>query len=313
MKYIEFINNLIKEEVSKPERLVLFGQNINAGSCLGGLTKGISVHDSGRIINSTNSENTLCGFGFGMMMNGVSSIFFMKQLDFLLLGVDHLINTYNIIRNTEQSLQSSFTIVPIVVDNGYQGPQSSINNFADFCSIARIPGFTITNKWDAEKIIRSKLISPGFRIITVSQRLFKDEILVPESIHYSNNDDTVFQYSDGKDATIVCFNFSFPHGWSLYNQLRENKINSSLFNVNSPTPTAWEKIIENVNTTKNLVLIDDSKSANLACDALLTDIYRFCSLKKCIVIKRKLSTDWLNPISDQMEIDNRSIISELIS
>ena len=74
-----------------------------------------------------------------------------------------------------------------------------------------------------------------------------------------------------------------------------------------------EKIIENVNITKNLILIDDSKSANLACDALLTDIYRVCSLKKCIVIKRKLSTDWLNPISDQMELDNRNIINELIS
>ena len=31
MKYIEFVNSLIKEQVSKEEKLVLFGQNINAG------------------------------------------------------------------------------------------------------------------------------------------------------------------------------------------------------------------------------------------------------------------------------------------
>src|ERR1700687_5796721 len=163
MKYLEFVNALLKDEVSRHDKLVLFGQNINAGSCLGGLTRGLSVRSSGKIINSTNSENTLCGFGFGMMMNGVSSIFFMKQLDFLLLGIDHLVNTYNIIRNMKQGNNSSFTIMPIVVDNGYQGPQSSLNNLPDFCSIARIPGFSITNKWDAEKIISKELVSPGCR------------------------------------------------------------------------------------------------------------------------------------------------------
>ena len=97
MKYIEFINNLIKQEVSGAENLVLFGQNISAGSCLGGLTRDLSVSNNSKIINSTNTENSLCGFGFGLMMNGVSSVFFMKQLDFLLLGIDHLVNTFNVI------------------------------------------------------------------------------------------------------------------------------------------------------------------------------------------------------------------------
>jgi len=313
MKYLEFVNTLLKDEVAKHDKLVLFGQNISAGSCLGGLTRGLSVRPSSKIINSTNSENTLCGFGFGMMMNGVSSIFFMKQLDFLLLGIDHLVNTYNIIRNTKQGNDSSFTIMPIVVDNGYQGPQSSLNNLPDFCSIARIPGFSITNKWDAEKIISKELVSPGFRIITVSQRLFKEELLSPEKVHYSNNDNTVFQFSTGKDATIVCFNFSFPQGWSLYQELKKNNIDVSIFNVTSAIPAAWNQIIEDVRNSKKLIIIDDTKSYNLACDAFVTDICGTCDLKKKIIIKRQLSHDWLNPTSDVMELDTKHIIHELAS
>ena len=119
MKYIELVNNLLKNEVSKHEQLVIFGQNVSAGSCIGGMTRDLSVPKTGKIINSTNSENSLCGFGFGMMINDVSSIFFMKQLDFLLLGIDHLVNTYNLIRNHENN--ASFTIFPIVMDNGFQG------------------------------------------------------------------------------------------------------------------------------------------------------------------------------------------------
>lgn len=312
MKYIEFVNNLIKEEVSKAEELVLFGQNINAGSCLGGLTRGLSVPDSSKIINSTNSENSLCGFGFGLMINGVSSIFFMKQLDFLLLGIDHLVNTFNIIRNHEHN--SSFTIFPIVVDNGFQGPQSSLNNLADFCSIARIRGLTITNTIDAEKIIRTQLISPGFRIITISQRLFKEEILNPEKLVYVNSDNDVFQYNQGNDATIVCFNFSFPYGNSILQEMKERKISGSFFNVNTPIPTNWEKIIDDVKKTKRLIVIDDSKSENFNCDALLVDIDRSCTVKKKIVLKRDMiKTNWLNPIHDQMEIDIKQIVKDLIN
>lgn len=247
-----------------------------------------------------------------MMMNGASSVFFMKQQDFLLLGIDHLVNTYNIIRNKKyQSSNSSFTIFPITVDNGFQGPQSSLNNFGDFCSIARIPGYTITNKWDAEKIITSNLVSPGFRVITISQRLFKDEILTPEPPLFQSHDLTVFQYSNGNDATIVCFNFSFPQGLSLLKELKEHKINASLFNVNSPIPTNWEKIIDDAKKTKKLILIDDSKSENLSCDNLLMKISKDVNLEKNIAIKRRLDDNWVCPVSDEMTIDIKRVISEL--
>lgn len=311
MNYIELVNNLLRDEVSKHEQLVIFGQNISAGSCIGGMTRGLTIPKSGQIINSTNSENSLCGFGFGMMINDVSSIFFMKQLDFLLLGIDHLVNTYNVIRNHENN--ASFTIFPIVMDNGFQGSQSSSNNFADFCSIARVKGYTITNKIDAEKIISSKLISPGFRIIAISQRMFKDEIIVPHELIYVNDENDVFQYSVGDDVTMVCFNFSFPYGQQIMDVLKENNLTCSLFNVNSPTPTNWKKIIDDVSKTKKIIITDDSKSQNLSFHALLTDISNKVVLDKRIILKRNLeNTKWLNPIDDQMDINFQQVVNDLV-
>jgi pyruvate dehydrogenase E1 component beta subunit len=313
MKYLESVNSLIKKQIFEKEKLVLFGQNISAGSCLGGLTRNLSVGTDGMIINSTNSENSLCGFGFGLMMNGISSIFFMKQLDFLLLGMDHLVNTYNIIRNHDELKMASFTIFPIVVDNGFQGPQSSLNNLSDFCSMARIEGYTITNKIDAEKIIQSKLISPGFRIIAVSQRLFDEDVIVPKELIYSNKENTVFQYKKGKDATIVCFNFSFPQGMKIHKELEERNIKSSLFNVNSVNNTNWREIIKDVKSTRKLIVIDDSKSKNFSCDSLVVDILQKCNIDKKIILKRNMYQDWLNPISDKFEIDVNEITRELIT
>ena len=127
MKYVQYINSLLKEHISNNEHLVLYGQNIDAGSCLSGLTRGLSSFNDGLTINTPNSENSLVGVGYGLMLNDVSSIFFMKQMDFLLLGIDQLVNTYNLIRQTKPS--ASFTIFPVTVDSGYEGPQSSLNNF----------------------------------------------------------------------------------------------------------------------------------------------------------------------------------------
>ena len=48
MKYIEYINKLIQEEVLKQKNLIVYGQNIAAGSCLGGLTKNLQVEENGK-------------------------------------------------------------------------------------------------------------------------------------------------------------------------------------------------------------------------------------------------------------------------
>lgn len=310
MKYIEFINGLIRKNVSEKDNLVLFGQNISTGSCLSGLTRHLEVKNNSMILNSTNSENVLTGVGFGLMINGVSSVFFMKQLDFLLLGMDHLVNTYNFIRRKDPNV--SFTIMPCIVDHGYQGLQSSFNNFGDLCSSARIRGFTVTNKIDAEQIINSELVSPGFRIIGVSTRLFKGELAEIEKI-YSNQNNTLFQYTQGNDVTIVCFNFSFQYGLELHNQMRQRGMQSSLFSVNIVTPTNWDKIIEDARNTKSLIIIDDSKSENLSCSALLNDALLKCELKHHKVIKRDMSKDWLSPNHDRLEIDYEGIMNGLLS
>lgn len=308
-KYIEHINSVLKKEVAAHDGIIVFGQNVSAGSRITGFTKGFKVKESGKIINTTNTENSLVGFGFGVMLGGGTAAYFMKQLDFLFLGIDQLVNTYNILRNSEHT-KGSFTILPLVVDMGYQGPQSSTNNFGDFCSIARIPGYAVTNAYDAEHIVVKHFAAPGFRIIAFSQRLFKEEIIDPGMPVHADKDMKFAQYKDGTDATIVSFNFSFPYAWKLGLELEKAGKSPAVFNVNYMTPIDWMPILESAKKTKKLIILDDSKSENLSCFSLLADA-RALGLKKDIVITRKLDDRWLNPVSDTMDIDYEGIVREL--
>lgn len=303
MKYIELINKLIRESTSKAQNPMLYGQNINAGSCIGGLTKGLEVNSNGRIWNSTNAENSLVGLGFGLLMNGAQAAFFMKQMDFLLLGIDQLVNTYNIIRSIQhQNPNGSFTIVATVVDSGYEGPQSSLNNFADFCSMARIPGYIITNKVDAEHLIPTHLMQPGFRIIGVSQRLGKTEIIDPGDSVQILNGGSIFQYSSGKDLTVVSFNFSFPQAFEFCENSKTHGLKISHFNINSASATDWSPIANSVRESGQILILDDSKSLHLAADNLLAELCANVEIRKQIVLKREIREDWLHPRHDNFLI-----------
>ena len=313
MKYLEYMNFLIKEQVHSSDNCVLFGQNINAGSCLGGLTRNITVSGNSKILNTTNAENSLVGFGFGLMMNGASAVFLMKQLDFLLLGIDHLVNTFNIIRSIKDKYpKGSFTIIATVVDSGYDGPQSSFNNFYDICAIARIDGFNVNNKAEADYIFSKEFLQPGFRIIALSQRLSKEVInstIMPINILEGGN---VFQYKDGDDVTVVSMNFSFDKANELVERLINEGINVSHFNIINITNIYWDTIYNNVLKTKKIILIDDSKSIQTGGDQLLGKLCGI-DIQKKLILKRQLGFDWLYPISDTFEIDIDSVIKFVLN
>jgi pyruvate/2-oxoglutarate/acetoin dehydrogenase E1 component len=308
MKFVEFVNSKIKEVIIKENNLVIYGQNIDAGSCISGLTSGLSDINKGITMNTPNCENTLTGMGFGLMLRGVSSIFFMKQMDFLLLGIDHLVNTYNLVRNSKT--EASYTIFAVNVDSGFEGPQSALNNLSDFCSIAEIDGFCFTNNADTESIIDKYLVNPGFRIISLSQRLMREE-LIDMTVVYEQNEFKYFQYRKGCDVSIVCFNFSLPYGIKLYELLQEKDIKASLFSVNTYLDFEKNKIFADINATKKVVLIDDTKSKNKLSDKFVNEIYLNCTFDELITLDRRHEKNKFIPRHDKLEIDFDDVIYKI--
>ena len=183
MTYLSHVNAAIRRAIEAEPGFVSFGQNIGAGSHLSGLTRNLPKGDRHRVINTPNCENAQVGFGFGLMLEGVDCAFFCKQLDFLLLTCDQIVNTGNMVRLRKPD--ASFTIVCIVVDSGYEGPQSRLNNLADFASLADCNVYSVSNGAEADLIFAEKLVTPGFRIIAVSQRLFTTEV-EPASKEFRN-------------------------------------------------------------------------------------------------------------------------------
>jgi pyruvate/2-oxoglutarate/acetoin dehydrogenase E1 component len=305
MKYVQYVNACFKAASENIRPFVFYGQNVAAGSCLGGLSRGLGAAEGHRALNTPNVENTLVGAGFGLMLSGVSSAFFMKQQDFLLLGLDQIVNTYNAVR--QRAPKASFTIVATVVDSGFEGIQSSLNNLADFCSFGRVPGYTISCKQDADAIIGNIFARPGFRILGVSQRLFGTEVLDFGAAPLLERDGELFQYARGEKLTIACCNLSLPQGKALCDELAGQGVSASLFGVAAATPVDYAPILDDAARTGRLLVLDDSKSANIAGQSLRAQALERGA--KVRLICREHSEAWYKPGAEVFSVDAEDVLA----
>ena len=270
-----YISQIIGQVNSVTEQcgpILLFGENIDTGSRIAGLARGLKVNPVGRIQNVGNCELTHYGVGLGMLLDGGQAALFVKQLDFMLLGLDQICNTFNFIRAYRpRNTWGSFTIFVIVCDQGYQGPQSSLNGAGDFASLANIPVYCLNGAGDASRVIENHFASPGFRIICLSQRLFGAPAL-ETAAEWASDDHSVFRYKSGSGTTIVSQNFSLRDALDMDAKLRDADVQSDVFHVNFVPRMDMGPIVESCRRTGRLIVVDDSKTVTKFSDAIAAEL-----------------------------------------
>ena len=303
MTYVRAMNSAIGAALN--DTVIAFGQNISAGSHLAGLTQNLDVTSGCQMLNMPNVENSLVGFGFGLMLEGEHAVYFSKQQDFLLLTLDQIVNTANIV--TANKPQGSFTIVFITVDSGYEGPQSRLNNIADISSLCGQPCYTVTTEVEADYIFGRHLTARGFRMIGVSQRLFSEPPPDPGPARPLDEEGSIFKYRDGKDITIIACNYSLPQAAMLAEELLDRGIRASLYSMPCVYPTEFRLLLDAANSSGRLVILDDSQS-RLGCgEQVRRLVRRHASNIKTIVLSRSEETRNFKPNPDKFEVSLNTV------
>jgi len=225
------------------------------------------------------------------MLNGGNSVLYMKQLDFLPLASDQIVNTCNFLRCAPAGPSGSFTIVVIVCDHGFQGPQSSFHDLAGLCAMGRVNGYMLTDRAAAEHIVSTQLAQPGFRILALSQRMFSTELLdVP--VLYSAPDASLFQYTEGGAATIVCFGFSVPAGLALARRFAEQNSPAAVFSVHPVLPHRWHPVVESAARTRRVIALDDAKGPCSLAQKLLHQVAQAVPGCRTTAVTREENVDF---------------------
>jgi hypothetical protein len=259
--YVQKINQEIIEFLIKGSPSVVFGQNIISGSRLGGLGKGVDQLPDVMAINSTNSENALCGMGFGLSLKGIPSMFLMKQHDFSLLALDQLVNTYNSIRGTR--MQSPFVLFMIVVDSGFEGPQASLNSLDEYASLTKGQLHYLVTKESIEKTFEL-ITKPDLHIVVIGQSLLKKNIYLGESEVIVRNDFVLYknveELKQSKKQLLVHFGVNLDMTMRLQEIAIENSKHFDLIQVTRIHDKVIENLLDMCRIYDNVIILDHGKS-----------------------------------------------------
>lgn len=313
MNYTQYINFQIKSHFSKYSKSVIFGQNIIAGSRISGLGNGIEEIDGALTLNTTNSENSLMGMGFGLSLSGIPSLFLMKQHDFALLGIDHLVNTNNLLR--QERLKSPFIVLMVVVDTGYEGPQASLNSLDEFASISKSPVYFLSTK-ESIDIGFEKSQTPGLHLMALGQANLKKKLKLgnSESQHYPGivMYENEFRTNSSNKIAFIFFGVDVDIVVQARNILIDKGVLVDLFLVCELTPMIISApFITKLKSYNKVIVADTGKSEIHFSTELIV-----CLLKSKIHVvsfQRKSNAGWFEVSSNAPEFTSDDIIKSVFS
>ena len=302
MDYITTVNGLLKKELANHSKSVVYGQNINAGSRLGGFAKGLDSIEGCEVINTPNVENSLVGMGFGLMLKNIPSVFMMKQQDFLLLGVDQLVNTWNALKSRGPFVP--FVMAMIVVDNGWEGPQSSFNNTNSLAKLSELK-CSIVNGFDVSEKAIHQAFSGGPSLLAISQKMFKVENPEAHDI-YNKAENTnynlyVSKSIKAKKIVLISINFTGEDCLQIGKNAFDLGLNISLFLFNTNQYSIQESDLELIKEADQVIIFDDSKSTASGANELVIEITRYVSVDKIKCVVRKDIGVWHVPNVDCLD------------
>ena len=283
------------------KKSVIFGQNIVAGSRISGLGAGLETLDSVTAINTPNVENSLMGFGLGLMLSGTDSAFLMKQHDFALLGLDQLTNTVNVARTLNPC--ASFVVFMVVVDSGYEGPQASLNNLDEFASLSRSPIYFLNTKKNIDFAFeQSKL--PGLHFMVLSQSSMKKELIDFGKFGTCIQNGELVQKEVNSQHLIIYFGLDLSYLLYLQEEFSRNRIEMDILVINRLEQSLVEGS-QPLNDYKSVVIVNQSKSEVSYAQRLAFEV---AMVVPVTYISRIPSPNWGHVTEDLPEISPEEVV-----
>lgn len=308
---VEHFNALLRARAqANATRTVLIGQNVSTGSCLSGLTRGFDEIANCAVFNTPNCENVLAGAGIGLTLGGADAIVALKQQDFLLLGLDHLVHTVNALRHRPAA--RALAVLSIAVDNGWEGPQSCLVDPDDFCSLARLPGYCVSNAHDAALVADRHFFAPGVKLVTVSQRLFRKPVDPAAPCAIADAAGDWLRHRDGAAATIVACGFAQPEAMALAENLAARGLQCEVLQRVNVVSRDLAPVLDAAARGAKIVILDDTKSVNRASLHLAAAVRRETPGATLLEIARDPWRDELSaPIGDALAVDADAVARAL--
>jgi pyruvate dehydrogenase E1 component beta subunit len=291
------INQALHLEMERDSRIIVLGEDVSGGAGgtsgtreaaggIFGVTKGLyPKYGDARVIDTPISESAIVGAAAGAALAGLRPVAEIMFADFVGVCLDQIYNQIAKFRYMFGGKSTCPVVIRTAMGAGMNmGAQHSQTIYP---LLTAVPGLKIvipSNAYDAKGLLIQAIRDDDPVVFFEHKALYPRKGEVPEAA-YTIPFGEANLMREGEAATIVAFGRMVPFAEKALDVLAKENIACDLIDPRTASPLDEETILESVDNTSRLVVVDESPPrCSLAADvAALVASKGFRSLKAPIV------------------------------
>lgn len=258
IRYVDALNEAIEHEMSRDERVFLFGLDVDDHKGIQGSTLGLlEKFGKQRVFATPLSEDAMTGVAIGAAIAGLRPIHVHIRMDFMLLCMNQLIN----MAAKSHYMYAGTVNVPLVVRTmiGRSWGQGAQHSQALHAMFMHVPGLKVvapSNAHDAKGCMITA-IRDNNPVIFIEHRLLYSTEGYVSAQPYEVPFGKARVLTRGDDVTIVAISHMVMSALRARKHLEQTGIHVEVIDPISLRPLDMETIAQSVTKTGRLLIVDN--------------------------------------------------------
>lgn len=257
LSYSLAINEALWQMMDNDPTVFLIGQGVKSPWYVGNTCKGLlEKFGEVRIIDTPISENAINGAAVGAAICGMRPIVVHPRIDFMIYGLDPIINEAANWHYMFGGASSVPVVVWAIINRG--GEQGAQHSQALQALFSHVPGLKVvmpSNPYDAKGLMISAIKDNNPVIFIDDRWLYNMKSVVPESM-YSVPIGKGLIKKGGKDLTIVATSYMVNKGLDAAAELEKEGWSAEVIDLRTVHPLDEKIVLESVKKTGRLIVAD---------------------------------------------------------
>jgi len=274
LSYVDAILAAQTKILIENDQSLILGINVTSPSAIFGSVQGLfQTFGPQRVIESPASENAMTGIALGLATSGHVPILVHQRMDFAILSFDMLINQVAKWNYMYGDKLHAPLIIRMIVGRGWgQGPQHSQSLHSTFM---HVPGFRVYTPSSPQDIYSglveaSRIDSPS--VFFEHRWLYDSRGEVDKSKEFLEHSTKTLSDSNASSLTVLSISFSTLEVLRAEKILRKQNIVIDVFEIVRLDQLDLESILESLNRTRKLLIVDIGHAFAGAGAAVLSEL-----------------------------------------
>ena len=255
--YREALNQALREEMQRDERVFIMGQDVAAYGGSYAVTKGLPEEfGEFRVRDTPISESAIIGAGVGAAIGGLRPIVEIMTINFTLVAMDQIVN-----QTAKLHYMFGGTVrVPLVIRTATSWGQLAATHSQTFESwFAHVPGLKVVvpaTPYDAKGLLKAAVRDPDPVIFIEHTLLYGVRGDVPDG-EYLLPIGAADVKREGNACTVIAWGRMLHVAWNAAQRLAEEGIEIEIIDLRSLRPLDLEPVIQSFKKTNHAVVIEE--------------------------------------------------------